>query len=518
MLATPPKIYFASRTHSQLAQSVREIRNISYTPRVCVLSSRDHLCVHPEIKAHPGSPTERADMCKRAVEKKTCKYHANFEQFNGALQSSAGSEPAIADLEDLLKFGMKNSICPYYYTREQLKNADIVFLPYNYLVDEAMRRSQRIDLKNAIIIFDEAHNLEAACTESSSFEISETHIATCISELEEYYSTFSEVKKGSAAFVSVNGVIASVNLFSVESLTVCVKSLLKEVRSIPMDAKSTSMVFFGDFFINLLQSAFGSLEEAEAAFETFKQISKDLLQLSDQTREKRTKSRGPGLSSLIAVLKMSLQGLVGDGNKLNGLRRSFKVHLQISEKSERILSLWCFHSGIAMAGLVAAGARSIIAASGTLSPLESFECEMNIDFPISLSNPHVAPPTHFCVSVLRSGPTGTLLNSSFDNRQNTSYLDEIGRVVVRVAGKVPAGMLVFFAGYGMMDSCLMRWKNTRVGGEADGTLWEEICKLKKPIIEPKSKADFAKAMLVYRKLVESTKGGYLFCGLQGKGE
>ena len=40
-----------------------------------------------------------------------------------------------------------------------MKDADIIFLPYNYLVDKHSRESQKVDVKNAILIFDEAHNL-----------------------------------------------------------------------------------------------------------------------------------------------------------------------------------------------------------------------------------------------------------------------------------------------------------------------------------------------------------------------
>lgn len=44
-------------------------------------------------------------------------------------------------------------------TRELHKVVDIVFAPYNYLIDPWFRKRLGVEWKNSILIFDEAHNL-----------------------------------------------------------------------------------------------------------------------------------------------------------------------------------------------------------------------------------------------------------------------------------------------------------------------------------------------------------------------
>ena len=38
--------------------------------------------------------------------------------------------------------------------------AELVFCPYNYLVDPVIRKSMDVDIDRAVLIFDEAHNIE----------------------------------------------------------------------------------------------------------------------------------------------------------------------------------------------------------------------------------------------------------------------------------------------------------------------------------------------------------------------
>jgi hypothetical protein len=55
-----PKIFYASRTHSQLSQVVKELKATSYRPKISVLGSRSQMCVHPSISKLEGAALDHA--------------------------------------------------------------------------------------------------------------------------------------------------------------------------------------------------------------------------------------------------------------------------------------------------------------------------------------------------------------------------------------------------------------------------------------------------------------------------
>jgi Fanconi anemia group J protein len=63
------KIYFASRTHSQLAQLVSELKATTYRPTMSVLGSRAQYCIHPEV----SQSNNKNDDCIKLLEFNECR-------------------------------------------------------------------------------------------------------------------------------------------------------------------------------------------------------------------------------------------------------------------------------------------------------------------------------------------------------------------------------------------------------------------------------------------------------------
>lgn len=159
----------------------------------------------------------------------------------------------------------------------------------------------------------------------------------------------------------------------------------------------------------------------------------------------------------------SVFGLVCDVMRCDAMQ----IHIRQEEERDglykrttivRKMSFWCFHSGIAMDFLDSAGPRSFLLTSGTLSPLDSFAFELGLfvsslplcfcvcfldhssslhllclfdhrDFPIRLENPHVIDSSQIWVGVLKTGPSGGALNTSYQYRDNNSYRFELGNAL-----------------------------------------------------------------------------------------
>ncbi len=63
------------------------------------------------------------------------------------------------------------NLCPYLYTRFIQNKVNLLILPYNYVLNPKISKSIGLSFKNAVIVFDEAHNIENAAESCFSSEI-----------------------------------------------------------------------------------------------------------------------------------------------------------------------------------------------------------------------------------------------------------------------------------------------------------------------------------------------------------
>eukprot|EP01027_Heterolobosea_sp_BB2_P018533 GEZU01026092.1.p1 GENE.GEZU01026092.1~~GEZU01026092.1.p1 ORF type:complete len:212 (-),score=26.84 GEZU01026092.1:36-671(-) len=118
-------------------------------------------------------------MCRSKVIRKRCDFHEALGEFK-----KAGNLPdELCDIEDLIRIGKENSVCPFYLSREMYAYADVIFMPYNYLIDPQLRQSLSVDVSGSVLILDEGHNLEQWCSDASSFDFTSVLLAQCIAEV-----------------------------------------------------------------------------------------------------------------------------------------------------------------------------------------------------------------------------------------------------------------------------------------------------------------------------------------------
>ena len=115
-------------------------------------------------------------------------------------------------------------------------------------------------------------------------------------------------------------------------------------------------------------------------------------------------------------------------------------------------------------------AHSVILASGTMSPLDTFESELGLQFKHKIEANHVIKPGQVFCRHIDSARNGVELLNTFKNRNNNRYLEGLGQLVVDVTQEVKSGgILVFFSSYPEMHRKLSVW--------TDMGIYEKISKL-----------------------------------------
>ncbi|XP_058848147.1 regulator of telomere elongation helicase 1-like [Acipenser ruthenus] len=239
-----------------------------------------------------------------------------------------------------------------------------------------------------------------------------------------------------------------------------------------------------------------------------------------------------GLQKLSDIIQIVFSSDPPDGSIALALEQNigkhYKVHIQpdnsnqkkkqntdiwsasATKKQGKVLSYWCFSPGFSMNELVRQGVRSIILTSGTLSPLSSFTSEMQIEFPVTLENPHVIDKHQIFVGIVPKGPDGIQLSSAFDKRFTPDYMASLGKTVTNVGRVVPHGLLVFFSSYPVMDKTIEYWK--------DNGHSSRIEDMKPMFVEPRNKGAFTEVMDGYYAKVSDpkTNGASFFAVCRGK--
>ena len=101
-----PVIVYASRTHSQLAQVIKELKTTRYRPRMAVIGSRTQMCVHKEVRRLTGVAQQTA--CRQKTESRTCAHYNEVDRFLRSDPEFGEREPV--DIEDLVRLGEKGRV------------------------------------------------------------------------------------------------------------------------------------------------------------------------------------------------------------------------------------------------------------------------------------------------------------------------------------------------------------------------------------------------------------------------
>ncbi|KAK7078302.1 Regulator of telomere elongation helicase 1 [Halocaridina rubra] len=522
----PPKIIYSSRTHSQLSQAISELRRTTYSHfKVAVLGSRDQMCVHPEVSKETNNYT-KVHMCQIRVKAKNCYFSNQVD----AKRDEPELRNNVLDLEDLVKLGKKKTFCPYYMARELKQDADIIFMPYNYLLDPKSRKAHGIELQGNIVIFDEAHNVEKTCEEAASLQIKSSDLALCIDEITQVMKKMQEISDGGnfAANEPSQGLPEDFSPDDLYTLKALFLELEKAIDAIKLPADGSGATFPGSFMFEILEKAEITPHKKTIILD----ILEKLVQYLTTNSASPFQRKGAGLQKFSDLIKIVFSKDNISISHMEFVKQCYKVHINTEDtkkkpggrqdgwgaskvntldaKAGRVVSYWCFNPGFGMRDLTEQGVKCILLTSGTLSPLESFVSELQVPFPVQLENPHIIQRHQVWVGSLCKGPDGFDLNSSYQNRSNPKYIHSLGQTILNFTRVIPDGLLVFFPSYPIMRSCQEEWQNSGI--------WGKISQGKPIFVEPQIKDEFQNAMIeFYQKINDPvTKGACFMAVCRGK--
>ena len=464
-------IIYASRTHSQLAQVLGELRKMEAYHwratgeelRVSVLASREHYCVHREVSQKPRG--SKSEACKDLLEHSGCRHHRRMHLLEAEV-------PPVWDIEELNALGREVTACPYFASRAMQKDAHIVFAPYNYIVDPCVRASMDIDLKGAVVVLDEAHNIEGVARDAASHSLTTVELTVALAEIEDLARSSAATDDARAA----HGALAEF----VAPLLAWMQSTVDRLTAAEYEAE-TSNVWAGEAMASIFARRCGLLPEGVGALEAHLAAA---CAMEEGHGSGGSAARMSGATeALIRRLLLVLQFMMGSGMvhaadyRVALLRAKPKRALRRGRGRGRkgrgsgaaaagsaawihTLHFWCLNAAVAFVPL-AKEAHSVVLTSGTLSPLRAFANELGCAFPIRLEAPHVIKPAQqLWAGVVARGPGPTALRATYKASSTWKYQDSLGRVILALLPTIPDGVLCFFPSYAVMDKVVERWQST----------------------------------------------------------
>ena len=493
------KIIYCSRTHSQLSQFMHELGKTSYGQSIQAISlgSRQGLCVHP-IVSKLKSLQEINDRClelrtktkssdkprvKRMKEStpKGCPFSA--AQRVSQLRDQSLAQPL--DIESLVQKGRSVNTCAYYASRQALKYAQLIVMPYQLLLHERTRNAIGLNLTGQIVVLDEAHNLPEAISNVYSSMVT-------LSQLRNAHSSLQNYKDRYQARLNPR------NLLNVKQLLFVLQALVSFLQQ--KDSPSQEVISQTEF---CFKAGIDHLNMFKLiTFCRKNKLSQKLMGFIDRDV---SSEMGVSLSSPLLSIESFLESLCNfeeDGRIIVDRQQEGSIKFLLLNAGRKFTQAIC-------------DVRALMIVGGTLEPIEEFHrlllgdnCSSSIERErlVHFSCGHVVRKEQISPIVITAGPSKMEFDFSYQNR-TPKMLEELSRTFVNLVNIIPKGIVVFFPSYAFLSTCLIAWRD-------NGTL-EQISSKKVVFQEPKG-SGIEDVLSAYTRSVALTPGAVIFAVVGGK--
>ncbi|CAN8233350.1 unnamed protein product [Cochlearia groenlandica] len=529
------KVFFCSRTHSQLSQFVKELRKTVFAKQIKVvcLGSRKNMCINEDVLKleNVARINERClDFQKKkksqVSKKKTLGTSVRVRRTKAScrcpmlrkhtLQREFKAEivqQEAMDIEDLVKLGRELGTCPYYGSRKMTSTADLVILPYQSLLSKSSRESLGLNLKNNVVIIDEAHNLADTLLSMHDAKITVSQLEDVHCSIENYLGRFQSI-------------LGAGNRRYIQTLLILIQALLKPIandrnlntRNNGIDtgspsknkpSRGCSMAIY-DFLFSLNIDNI-NLVKLLAYFKESNIVHKvsgygervAMMQKDSVAHEEMSK-----LTSFRAFSDMlvALTHYNGDGRIIIS-----KMTSSTFSQQEGYIK-YVMLTGAKLFSEVVDEAHAVILAGGTLQPVEETRERL---FPWLPSNQlqffscsHIVPPESIMPIAVSHGPSGQSFDFSHSSRSSKGMIQELGLLMSNLVAMVPEGVIVFFSSFEYETQVHTAWSNSGILGR--------IVKKKRVFREPRRNTEVEAVLRDYKEAIERERGAIMLAVVGGK--
>ncbi|XP_058061809.1 ATP-dependent DNA helicase DDX11 [Anopheles bellator] len=582
----PVQMIFCSRTHSQLSQLVGEVKGTQHATdlRLMSLASRQSLCINPEVRKLKSNTLinerclellkkggkGRSDSKEEGGSKKRRKVAQSCPFYNQrAIEGlKNGCLFEVTDIEDLVKAGKREKACPYYASRAATPDAQMLMVPYQLILHRRTRQQSGIDLRDSVLIIDEAHNLLDTIAAIHSQELSRGQLQQVKMQLAaykaRYFARFTtknllrinqlifmatrlekmlscDSKSTEASQATTSGSARSsrmiathdllldsdiFNLDLVDILSFCERSrLAQKVHGYAQSAPPAQLLAHASgplagrpkvggpskAVTSGLKSLLKTLEEEKERKMSSKQKGRQGKPASDSVAEvaaseQENGATKPPTENAIRPLISFLECFIEDGGGDGRVLLTFDP----KDPSQSSMKYLLLNPGARFEEIVQS-CRSVVLAGGTMQPTEELTEQIFRNCPERVtikSYPHVVPRDAVCPIALARGPTGKDFLFNYANRQCPQLLDELESTLINLCAIVPHGVVVFFSSYEYLDQF---WKRLEASGNR-----ARLEARKRMFREPRSTGQVERTLAEYGVAAKSSTGALLFSVVGGK--
>ena len=500
------------------------------------LSSRRNLCINPsalsekvgkavDAKCHSMTASWVRNRAAQhpGEQVELCDFFEKLERAGDNISVPTG----VYTLDDLKDYGRQEGMCPYFLARKMLNQATVIIYSYYYLLDPKVAELVSKELpRDAIVIFDEAHNIDNVCIESLSIDISRYNLESGSRSLQKLTDKINEIKQRDAGKLRNEYELLVEGLKKVQRDRLSDRVLANPIVSEDMlNEAIPGNIRKAEHFLALLRRF---LEFLRIKMKTQHVTSESPASFLQHLREMTFIERKPlrmcseRLGSLIQTLELSNLEELGSLQKiadfatisstyLNGFSVLFEPFEDLSESggliSNPVLHLCCLDATIAIRPIFNRF-DSVIITSGTLSPLEMYPRLLDFSpvlmetFPMTLTRNSVSP------MIVTRGADQVAMSSRFQVRNDPAVVRNYGSLIVDMCKVVPDGLVAFFPSYIYLETIVSLWHEMGI--------INHILQYKLVFIETPDSVETSIALESYRAACENGRGAVLLSVARGK--